>query len=402
MDSQIDTRFSPRTATQNPAASSFKEVTEVSRSISTTTQNLLWGRSAGRCQFAGCNRPLWKSSVTQEGLNIAQKAHIYSFSSGGPRGNVQISRQEINSIENLILVCHECHQKIDSAADAERYPASLIQQMKREHESRIELVTGIDPSRKSHVLLYGARIGEYGAPLSFANAASAMFPDRYPASDDAIILGLQNSASSERDHFFWSTEKENLDKQFSRRVRERISDGEVRHLSVFSLAPQPLLICLGALLGDIIPCDSYQLHREPQTWRWSSQESAPTLIVKEPSSRTGRPVLALSLSATIDHTRIARVLGTESSIWTITVQSPHNDLIKTREQLSQFRIALRRVFDQIKLAHGQQEMLHIFTAAPVSACIEFGRVRMPKADMPWKIYDQVNELGGFVEALTIS
>ena len=402
MDSQIDTRVPLRTAPPRSGASSCREVTDISRSIPIATQNLLWGRSAGRCEFAGCNKPLWKSSVTQEGLNIGQKAHIYSFSSGGPRGNDRVSRQEINSAENLVLVCHECHQKIDSATDTERYPASLIQHMKREHESRIELVTGIDRTRRSHVLLYGARIGEYGVPLSFANAASAMFPDRYPASDDAISLGLQNSASSERDQFFWGAERDNLYKQFSRRVRERISDGEVLHLSVFSLAPQPLLIYLGTLLGDIIPCDVYQLHREPQTWRWSPPENAPPLIVKEPSSRAGRPALVLSLSATIDHARIAPLLGADSSIWTITVQSPHNDLMKSREQLCQLRIILRRVFDQIKLAHGQQEMLHVFAAAPVSACIEFGRVRMPKADMPWKIYDQVNGLGGFVNALTIS
>jgi hypothetical protein len=111
-----------------------------------------------------------------------------------------------------------CHQKIDSAKDGGRYPVSLVQQMKREHERRTELVTGIDPTRKSHVLLYGAKIGEYGAPLSFANAASAMFPNRYPASDDAISLGLENSAASERDQYFWLTEQDNLEKQFSRRV----------------------------------------------------------------------------------------------------------------------------------------------------------------------------------------
>ena len=72
-----------------PANSSFKEVKDISRSISVTAQNLLWGRSAGRCEFAGCNKPLWKSSVTQEGVNIGQKAHIYSFSDCGPRETME-------------------------------------------------------------------------------------------------------------------------------------------------------------------------------------------------------------------------------------------------------------------------------------------------------------------------
>lgn len=378
------------------------EVKDISRSISISTQNSLWGRAAGRCEFAGCNKPLWKSSVTSERVNIAQKAHIYSFSEEGPRGNDGVASDDLNSIDNLILVCHECHRKIDAAADGGRYPASLVLEMKREHERRIELVTGIDPTRKSHILLYGANIGEHSAPLIFSRAATAMFPHRYPATDHGINLGLNNSAVSDRDEQFWLSEKENLERQFARRVRDRIADGEIRHLSVFSLAPQPLLIHLGTLLGDIIPCDVYQRHREPQTWAWPSGTTIPGYLIREPQSKTGKPALVLSLSATIDLKRVTSVLGEDASIWTITVDAPHNDLMKSREQLADLRAVLRRVFDRIKFAQGQSALLHIFPAAPVSACIEFGRVRMPKADMPWQLYDQVNPLGGFVPALSIS
>jgi hypothetical protein len=391
-----------KSAAPSPGSFSLKEVKDVSRSISIATHNFLWGRVAGRCEFAGCNKPLWKSSVTSERVNIAQKAHIYSFSDGGPRGNDGVRPEDLNSIDNLILVCHECHQKIDAAVDGGRYPASLLQQMKLEHERRIELVTGIDVTRKSHILLYGANIGEHSAPLNFAGAATAMFPLRYPATDHAINLGLNNSAVSDRDDQFWLTERENLEKQFARRVRDRISDGEIVHLSVFSLAPQPLLIHLGTLLGDIIACEIYQLHREPQTWAWPSGAETPGYLIREPQSKTGKAALVLSLSATIDLKRVTSVLGEDASIWTITVQAPHNDLMKSREQLAGLRSVLRRTFDQIKFAHGQSAILHIFPAAPVSACLEVGRVRMPKADMPWQLYDQVNPLGGFVPALYIS
>ena len=391
-----------RSTAPTSVISSFREVKDISRSISISTQNFLWGRAAGRCEFAGCNKPLWKSSVTNERVNIAQKAHIYSFSDVGPRGNDGVSPEDLNSLDNLILVCHECHQKIDATADGGRYPVSLVQEMKCEHERRVELVTGIDPTKKSHVLLYGANIDEHSAPLSFASAAMAMFPQRYPASDHAISLGLHNSAVSDRDEQFWLTERENLEKQFSRRVRDRIADGEIVHLSVFSLAPQPLLIHLGTLLRDIIPCDVYQLHREPQGWAWPSGKETPGYIIRKPQSKTGKPALVLSLSATINASRITSVLGEDASIWVIAVETPHNDLIKRREQLADLRSALRGIFDQIKSAHGQSATLHIFPAAPVSACLEVGRVRMPKAAMPWQLYDQVNPLGSFVPALRIS
>ena len=35
----------------------------------------LWGRAAGRCQFNGCNKILYRSSVTQEQGNFSDEAH---------------------------------------------------------------------------------------------------------------------------------------------------------------------------------------------------------------------------------------------------------------------------------------------------------------------------------------
>lgn len=90
---------------------------EMTRHVSHEVQRMLWGKAAARCEFAGCNKLLCKSSVTQEQVNIAQKAHIYAFSSGGPRGNSGIARARLNDLNNLILVCHECHQKIDRNKD---------------------------------------------------------------------------------------------------------------------------------------------------------------------------------------------------------------------------------------------------------------------------------------------
>ncbi len=84
---------------------------EVTRSVSHAVRNMLWGRAAGRCEFAGCNKPLWKSSVTQDQVNIAQRAHIWSFSEDGPRGHEGIAAAELNSIDNLMLVCHESHEE---------------------------------------------------------------------------------------------------------------------------------------------------------------------------------------------------------------------------------------------------------------------------------------------------
>jgi hypothetical protein len=381
------------------AADLVREV--VSRNIPRPVESMLWGRAAGRCEFDDCNRILFRSSVTQEQVNHAEKAHIYSFSESGSRGHDGVSDDELNAHENLILVCHECHRTIDQQQDGGRYTPELLRGMKDRHERRIEIVTGITPGRRSRVLLYGANVGEHSSPLSFGEAAGAMFPERYPSEPTAIKLGSINSSFHDRDQEFWAVESAHLLKHFEHRVREKVFDREIDHLSVFAIAPQPLLILLGTLLGDIVPADVYQRHREPPTWSWPTTATAQPFEVREPEAKSGPPALVLGLSATVTPDRISAVLGPDASIWYVGVPEPHNELIKSRGQLSRFRSIVRPLLDRIKAAHGQNTLLHIFPAASVSVAVELGRLRMPKADTPWKIYDQSNQLGGFVHALEI-
>src|SRR5262245_29100238 len=132
----------PRTAaashTDRPnAGGSAKQVT---RHIPPAVERLLWGRAAARCEFWGCNKALWKSPVTQESVNLAQKAHIYAFSSGGARGNKGLPKKLLNDFDNLMLVCHGCHQKIDKDKDGGRYSVAVLREWKAAHERRVEIV----------------------------------------------------------------------------------------------------------------------------------------------------------------------------------------------------------------------------------------------------------------------
>lgn len=273
--------------------------------------------------------------------------------------------------------------------------------MKIDHESRVELVTGIAPEKRSQVLLYGANIGGHSSPLNYSESAVALFPDRYPFSDVPIELSTVNNALVDRDEQYWRVEADNLIRKFNQRVRERVAVGEIKHLSVFSLAPQPLLILLGTLLGDIVPADVYQRHREPPTWQWPGPQKTPPFEIRTPAATLGPPALVLALSGTVTEDRIKSVLGENVTIWTMTMPTPNNDFTKSREQLSQARSLLRSLLNEIKAVHGQQTMVHIFPAVSVSVAVELGRVRMPKADAPWEIYDQLGSRGGFISAIKI-
>lgn len=374
------------------------EVKNVRKAIPSWIQNLLWARAAGRCEFEGCNRPLWKSLVTQRTGNKADKAHIWSVGERGPTRKGK-KPESIDSVENLILLCFECHHEIDAENNVDDYPSSTLLRMKKDHEDRTQLVTSLVPSLKSHVLLFGANIGDYSSLLRFEAVAPAMLPHRFPAEKEAIQLGLMNSCAVDHDPSFWAGEVRNLCGLFERRVRDRLATERIDHISVFARAPQPLLIGLGVLLTDIPDVDVYPLRREPPGFGF---EDAPDLELKvrPPARSDGPPALVFSLSATVVPSRIHRVLGSRASLWTVTVPSPHNDLVRSRGHLSQFRQAMRRLLDRIKAKHGEDTRLHVFPAMPIPLNVELGRVRMPKADMPWRLYDEIPG-DGFVPAVDV-
>ncbi len=377
-------------------------VVEVTRHIKRDTERELWSRAGGRCQFSGCNQLLYKSSVTQESVNLAQKAHIYSFSENGPRGWGLFKRNlsRLNDISNLMLMCHGCHKKIDQDTDGERYSAALLIGWKAEHEQRIEIVTSISPDKKSHVVLYGANIGSEKSLIEYHNCIGAMFPQYYPSHERPIILSM-NSALKDSSETYWKAESENLINSFEKNIEPVIAQDTCKHFSVFALAPQPLLIQLGALLTDKPSVETYQLHREPKGWVWQDCDDDFDFIIQKPESFSGPPVLLISLSDHVSRDRIERILGKDVSIWEITIQNPHNDFMQSREQLSLFRKLIRSLIVDIKHEHGNKSPLHIFPVMPVSCAIELGRSRMPKPDMPWIIYDHDIKSQEFVKAIDI-
>jgi hypothetical protein len=377
----------------------------IGREVTSSVQNLLWGRAAGRCQFASCNRVLSRAPATQETRNLAEKAHIYGFSVGGPRASDDWPVALLNDVENLLLVCHDCHVVIDRAEGPERYTAALLQDMKRRHEQRIEIAAGVAPGQRSHVLTYGTFVGAHQALPTFADAAAALFPGRFPASATVLELGRRTGSQRDRDAAFWAEHRRELDYEFGRQVREPLERGDLAHLSVFAIAPQPLLIHLGVRLGDITRVDTYQLHREPAGWHWPTDGGAAVpfeVTAPDPARAEGAPALVLAVSATVTPDRITRVLGEDAAIWQVRVPEPNNDVVKTREMQADFRRVVRGVLDRIKAQHGHTMPVHVFPALPVSLAIEFGRARMPKADAPWVLYDEQQSQGGFVPAFTLS
>ena len=85
----------------------------------------------------------------------------------------------------------------------------------------------------------------------------------------------------------------------------------------------------------------------------------------------------------------------------MSIDVPNKYFLKSREQLALFREKFKILLNEIKLVHGENAIINVFPAVPVSIAVEIGRVRMPKADLPFKLYDEIGKDKGFYYTFTI-
>lgn len=363
--------------------------------VSPINRLALWTRAGGRCQFRGCNIELLGDLISGvETLNSAFVAHIIAAAPDGPRGDAARSHALANDLSNVMLLCHTHHRLIDIERPLD-HPESLLLPMKKEHEDRIRSITAIDASRGTHILHYAARIGEHDCLVSENSSKAAVLPDRYPL-QSPISLEVIGTDYRDSELAYWQLQVDTLRRQFALKIGERLRAGEIGHLSVFAIAPQPLLIELGHLLSDIADVDVRQISREPRGWAWREERDAVSFIERRSGDNSVTTVaLSLGVSANIGNERILAALGDDCTIWSIEAEQPGNDVLSRRDCLRTFREKLRATFSAIKATHGQDATIHVFPALPVSMAVEVGRVWMPKADLPLMIYDEHRELGGF-------
>jgi len=357
------------------------------------TKCILWAKAGGRCEYEGCNKIMYKDWLTQTEGNNAYIAHIIAASPDGPRGDKILSKRLAKDISNLMILCDSHHRLIDKEQVAE-HPVERLRQMKAKHEQRIERVTSLCEEKKSLIVTYGANIAKFSPSLNYDILKIAIAPTHYPSEDRAIDLGLK-SEYDEKDKLYWQTEADTLERNVRTKISDRIKSGDekVSHISLFALAPMPLLVKLGTLLPEMYYIEVYQKIREPNSWLWQEPLTGiidNPFILNLPSKYIGKAVLVIALSAPITE-RIKKLYNDEEiCMWEITIDSPRLDFLKYRKQLEYFREKVRDMFKDVKQNYPNHE-LHVHMAMPNSCAIEFGRVWMNKVDANLVLYDTYHD-----------
>ncbi len=384
--------------TRPPSPKKAKSSIVTARGIKGLVTYRLIACSAGRCEFRGCNEDLFQHPVTATPGNFSQQAHIVAFKEDGARGKTD-RPAEINSFENIMLLCGKCHHLVDDV-EPQNYPVAVLQAHKREHEQRIATLTAYGPEHRTTVIQVRSSIGGQPVDIPPTDIHTALHP-RYPARLPGAMIDL--TALQRENADFFNLARDQIQRQLRPALQAELATKHVQHYSVFALAPIPVLLALGRELGNKVTIDVFQRHRD-NSWRW--REDGPIAEYEFRVIRAGTDpncvALQMSLSGRISAQSLPAEIDQRFSLYEITLrgQEPGVEFLRRREDLAAFRKIYRDSLAELIAKHGHFNELHLFLAAPAPVAVACGMEVMPKAHPALVVYDNVK--GIFNRAISIN
>ncbi|MET4424261.1 SAVED domain-containing protein [Bradyrhizobium sp. RT3a] len=373
------------------------------RHIPEATKILLAVNSGGRCEFRGCNRYLFEHPLTLQGGNFSEHAHIVAFSEFGPRGAEGVRPDDINSPDNLVLLCPTCHKLIDDRP--EDYLRAVVEAFKQQHEERIRHVTGLGPDVQTSVVQVKARIAGSAVDIPAPHIYEAVSP-RYPVDKRGYVIDLTAYGDEDREEYYRLASQE-IARQIARIYDPGMDVERTRHISLFALAPIPLLAFLGSCLSNKIAVEFYQRHRTgDQPWKWKAVGDPALYEIRKRRSGTDQAAVAviISLSGTVNENSLPEDIDRRFSVYEIVLanQAPNVDFFRQRRDLEEFRITYRNFLSALMKDHPDIEELHVFPAVPSPVAIVCGHDLLPKVHPVLSVYDYDKKSGGFIMGLQVN
>jgi hypothetical protein len=371
------------------------------RKIPELSRLILFVRAGGRCEFDGHNKYLLEHPLTLLKVNIAEAAHIVAFSESGPRGGTEPRPVDINDVENLMLLCHDCHKLIDD--NPERYSVATLKAYKKKHEDRIHHVTGLSSHLKTTVVQLKTKVGDQMVDIPVSHVIEAVAP-RYPSDTHGFVIDLTNIEG--KDEAYYKTAIQTIKTKLDLLYSPGMDVEQTRHISLFAIGSIPILVYLGSRLSNKVPVDFYQRHRDTKNWVWKSGGTPVEYefrLVRE-GTDTKSVALLLSLTGKIHLEHLPEDANEKFYLYEITLkgQQPNPGFLNQREDIQNFEKIYRLALAGIMTEHGKLDSLHLFPATPAPIAVVCGYELLPKVYPTLIVHDYDKSAGGFKFSIRIN
>lgn len=364
---------------QSPATSPVCKVP--ASKITIQTERQLYARSAGRCEFAGCNRFLLEHHVKLTPANFAKKAHVVAYKRGGPRGDHTEDRANINDLSNLMLLCQACHDLIDG--DPQAYSVDTLRAFKKAHEDRVHDFTALQPESTTRLLRVTGMVRSQSTVIPDDAVVSALgakpFDPRIAGFVDLNLLDDDGPG-------YWTTAEHQLALKVNGFLDSASVQTSFQTISVFAIARIPLLVKLGSLLSSKVPAKVFNRHVDTEDWAWKQGSPSNFSYRWLNKARSSDVVILVSLSGDIQRERLPSELHSIGSVIEMSVEGGSSrTCLSTEKSVEKFRDCYLSALSEIRRLGPRN--IHLVPAIPTAGAVYLGRDILPKFDPPIKIYD---------------
>lgn len=382
------------------AVAEIRRYTEVARTaLARGVELRVWVKAAGRCVLCATyllDERTWYIHTTK----VGEVAHIVGASSGpkSPRGNGPLDEESRAAEPNLMLLCHACHRMVDDPQNVEIWTEDLLSQRKEEHEARVRRVTDFSTLQRTLVVttestVRSERITVGSRQITHALVEEGLTPHMEGGLRSDICVKLPEALDDPSD---WAYAMKTILTQV-RKIRRSIEQGADADLSVFALAPIPLLMYLGALLDDTTTVRVFDRHRddhEARAWMWRNRRVGPPvkfdIDVPRDASAT-ELVIEVAVSGTARVGRLPEdVEPLPRARMALAGQDARAGVLETRADLDAASAAWTRSLALIEERCPNVRTLHVVASVPVSLAVRMGRARMRGAHPAFVVYQLAN------------
>lgn len=351
------------------------------RQYSGRTIKILWGRSAGRCSFAECRKELLLDDSNYDPVVIiGDIAHVEASSDRGPRSNPNRGTRNRDNYNNLILLCKNCHARIDG--QKRKFKRSTIQTIKSDHEMWVRSSlpeSGLSKTKWSVIILEGHH------PIDRRDAINALSPDS-SASAPVLVQAFPGRET-------WQTIHQRISTSITRAFAR--CDPFARRFAVFPLAPVSSCIALGYQLTDRPRVKLFQYHRQRQSWQWSTSNRAMKSIKviglpRKVNRKKGEIIICFEISASVETSQMRGLGLNQLGVIRFQVSQPSTSWLREECQLEELGEKARETFEAILRMYPSAKCWHLLVATPAPIAVKIGQSLNPTMTPPVQLYEFVS------------
>lgn len=342
---------------------------------------------AWRCQFSGCGKDLMRQSATGVASKSSYFAHIIASFPGGPRGDTNLSHQYAADVSNYMLLCDECHRRIDRE-DPDVFRIDVLRKMREDSIFEVRrLLDSLQYKETIPVCFVGNITGqapqidwrdvEEGLWTRKLRMAPGLHPYRF----------LQNSWHQHDPHSpsYWVTLLEGLGGELSelkKLLNLDLGARDGKHFSILPLHGTSVLVLAGRLFGEAASTTVLQFRRQLPKLKWGVDNGVmqPAKFrvnrLRTPVAGDEEACLIVSVTFAIDKSRLSTSLFNDDfllpALEITTDETLSSEILDRPENLDALSTAMSEAVRVLQDEWGMKKV-HLVIGSPASGLFRFGQ-----------------------------